>query len=101
MRRTLERCSGADGEQQPEETSDDQVLHLSFRSFVGRGPRLAASASSTYVNSSPLSTHLSIRPPLLISPRPTNSVGKRSLSSKASPRMPRYFDVATLPRNTT
>src|SRR6202008_3914060 len=51
-------------------------------SFGGLGPRRMALRTGAYASSLPASTERSMSPPRLISPRPTNSIGKSRRSWK-------------------
>src|SRR5579859_2380247 len=71
------------------------------RSFGGFAPWSVALSTGTYSSSLCASTQRSMRPPRLISPRPTKSEGNSRRSRKISSRGSTYFAVAILPRRTT
>ncbi len=70
-------------------------------SFGGRDPCRAAPATGTYSSSNPSTAFRSSRPPRLMSPRPTNSMGNRSWPPNMVSRTSTYFGEAMLPSRTT
>ena len=67
----------------------------------GRCPWCTAPRRECGRGSVAASTARSIRPPRLMSPRPTKSAGKSSLPPSASWKSSTYFPLATLPRTRT
>src|SRR5437867_337305 len=70
-------------------------------SFGGRAPWRTAPATGAYSSSTPSRALRRSRPPRLISPRPTNSMGNRRRLPKIPSRMSTYFGDAMLPSSTT
>ena len=77
------------------------MIPLIGASLGGRGPWRTAPSTGTYGSSSPLRAARSIRPPRLMSPRPTKSIGNSSRAPKTSVSTSTYFAEAMLPRRTT
>src|SRR5438067_3068897 len=81
----------------------DEGHPLGYRrgsSFGGRFPFKTAPATEMYRSSVRSAAQRSIKPPRLMSPRPTKSAGKRKRSLKYFRKTSTYFPVAMLPSKT-